>query len=50
MIYIYPIDFESKLTYRKSIIVNSIFAIILFQIMTLPILAAIQELQDMESR
>ena len=32
MIYVYPIDFESKLTTRKALIVYSIVGIILFQL------------------
>lgn len=32
MVYIYPIDFESKPVFRKSLIVFSIAAIILFQL------------------
>lgn len=33
MIYVYPIDFESKSIYRKTLVIHSILAIILFQLL-----------------
>jgi len=32
MIYVYPIDFETKSIYRKTLVIHSILAIILFQL------------------